>query len=125
MLLFVMDCIWESVSRILIHFLHSEHSLELILSCKLFISNIFHRSHLERCFLFPGKNCEGLSMAKRSADHRWAMAKRSADHRWAMAKRSADHRWAMAKRSADHRWAMAKRSADHRWAMANRSADHR
>ena len=62
MLLFVMDGIWESVSRFLIHFLHSEHSLELVLSCKLFISNLFHKKPLERCFLYPGKKVGGPSM---------------------------------------------------------------
>ena len=35
MLLSIMECIWESIHRFLIHSKHSEHSLELLLSFKL------------------------------------------------------------------------------------------
>ena len=62
----------------------------------------FHRSPLERCFLYPGKNCDSPSMGAQngpidgpSMGHRWAMAKRSADHRWAIDGNAMVHRWPM------------------------------
>ena len=62
----------------------------------------FHRSPLERCFLYPGKNCDSPLMGAQNSPidgplmgHRWAMAKRSADHRWVIDGNAMVHRWPM------------------------------
>ena len=83
----------------------SGHRLEAL------VSKIITRSPLERCFLYPGKNCysplmgaqdgpiDGTSMA-----HRRAMVKRSADHRWVIDGNAMVHRWPMDGLSWDPNW---------------------